>query len=463
MNFHDFAKLLRERWLTVIAATLAGLVAAIALNLITTPQYEASTRLFVSTTAGASAAELYQGNRLSQERVLSYTELLKGQTLAQRTIEKLDLNISAEQLQAKIKASAKLETVLINVNVRDTSPVRARDIADALSDEFVVMVRELETPKPGAQPDARVVVEQRATIPDSPVAPRKNLNIGIGLLLGLAAGIGLVLLLDYLANSVNDQQVLEDLAGASVIGVVPLDKERRTQPAIKFESETSAIAEAFRKLRTNLQFISVDNPPRVIVATSSAPSEGKTTTAINIALALAENEHNVVLVEADMRKPSLAKYLDVVGSVGFSNVLSGMAELSEVLQGTRYPRLTVLTAGPIPPNPSELLGSQAASTVLNELREQFDYVIIDTPPLLAVTDAAVLAPKADGVILMCRFGETKRDQLAHAVASLNSVGANILGTVFTMTPTRKGSSYNYNYYYYNYSGGVDNSTSDSSH
>ena len=450
MNLHDLARVMRTRWMTVAATILAGLAGAIAVTLMTTPLYQASTRLFVSTTVGASASELYSGNRLSQDRVSSYTELLKGQTLAQRTIDKLGLNITSEEFQEKVKASAKLDTVLISVQIRDASPVRARDIANALSDEFVVMVRELETPKPGSQPDARVVVEQRATIPESPVAPRTAMNVAIGLVFGLTAGVGLAVLRDHLDNTVNDQQVLEDVTGVSVVGIIPTDKERQNCPAITFETDRSAVAEAFRKLRTNLQFISVDDPPSVFLVTSSAPSEGKTTTAINIALALAEAEHDVALVDADMRKPSIAKYLDLVGSVGFSTVLSGTAELSEVLQESKFPRLTVLAAGPNPPNPSELLGSQAAGTVLKELKERFDYVIIDTPPLLAVTDAAVLAPRADGVLVMSRFGETKRDQLGQAISAHRSVGATILGAVFTLTPTRKGSGYYYNYYNYAY-------------
>ena len=170
------------------------------------------------------------------------------------------------------------------------------------------------------------------------------------------------------------------------------------------------------------------------------PNEGKTTTAINIALALAEAEHNVVLVDGDMRRPKLDKYLDLVGSVGFSTVLSGRASLQEVLQKTRFPGLTVLTSGAVPPNPSELLGSLAAQKVLSELRADFDYVIVDSSPLLAVTDAAILAADSDGVLIMARFGETKREQLAHAVGNLKNVGARILGAVFTMTPTRGNAS-----------------------
>ena len=171
MTLQDFIKVLRSRWGTVCITTLAAVLVALAATLLTTPLFQASTRLFVSTTASSSLTELYQGNRLSQERVLSYTELLMGQTLAQRTIDKLSLDMSAESLREHVKASAKLDTVLINVEVLDPSPIRARDIANALSDEIVVMVRELETPAMGFRPDARVVVEQRASIPEMPVSP----------------------------------------------------------------------------------------------------------------------------------------------------------------------------------------------------------------------------------------------------------------------------------------------------
>jgi capsular exopolysaccharide synthesis family protein len=447
LTLHQFLGALRSRWLTVLASVLVVLIAAILTTLLTTPLYQASTRLFVSSTGGQSISDSYQGNRLSQDRVASYAEIIRGETLALRTIDRLNLDMSAAALRGKIEATSKADTVLINVMVTDASPVRARDLANALSDEFVVMVRELETPSPGVRPDARVVVEQRASIPESPVTPKKKINIALGLSAGLVLGIGLALLREMLDNTVKDRENLEQITGVGLVGSVPLDKGRREQPAISFDTDNSAIAEAFRKIRTNLQFLAVDNPPRVIVVTSSAPSEGKTTTAINIALALAEAEHDVVLVDGDMRRPSLAKYLDLVSSVGFSTVLSGAASLADVLQATKYPHLTVLAAGATPPNPSELLGSQAAGKVLNDLRSQFDYVIIDSSPLLAVTDGAILATQADGTLLIARFGETKRDQLAHTVGILNDVGATLLGSVITMTPARGNSAYSYSYSY----------------
>lgn len=439
-------RLLRSRWLIVCATIAVGALVAVAFSLLTTPLYQASTRLFVSTTSGASANEIYQGTLFSQQRVLSYSKLIMGETLAQRTIDKLDLDMSASALQAKVKANSAPDTVLIDVTVRDESPVRARDIADALSDEFVVMVSALETPEVGAKPDARVVVEQHASIPANPVVPKTTRNIAIGVVLGVLLGIGLAVLRDRFDNSIKNRQMLEEITDVGLVGNIPFDKGRRNDPAISFAFDHSPIAEGFRELRTNMQFLEVDNPPRVLVVTSSLPSEGKTTTAINLALALAEAEHNVVLVDGDMRRPKLDKYLDLVGSVGFSTVLTGRASLQEALQKTRFDGLTVLTSGAVPPNPSELLGSLAAKKIMSEMRAHFDYVIVDSSPLLAVTDAAILAAASDGVLVIARFAGTKREQLARAVGNLRNVGAPILGAVFTMMPVRRNGSYSYSYY-----------------
>lgn len=369
-----------------------------------------------------------------------------GETVAQRTIDKLGLDSSAAELRANVTATAKLDTVLIDVKVLDKSAVLARDIANTLSDEFVGLVRELETPETGGTPNARVVVEQRASLPAAPVVPKTSRNIVAGLGIGLIVGIALAVVREVIDNTIKSRETLESITGSGLVGSIPLDRERRKEPAIAFDSDNSGIAEAFRKLRTNLQFLAVDNPPRVIVVTSSMPSEGKSTTAINIALALAEAEHNVVVIDGDMRRPTLHKYLDLVQPVGFSTVLSGGASLDEALQKTRFEGVTALTSGAVPPNPSELLGSMAAKKLLSEMRAQFDYVIVDSTPLLAVTDAAILAAGADGVLLIARHGQTKREQLAHAARSLEDVGATLLGAVFTMVPTRGNSSYSYSYY-----------------
>jgi capsular exopolysaccharide synthesis family protein len=446
LNIQEFAQLLRSRWLIICSTIVVAVLGGVALTLLTTPRYEASTRLFVSiTTVGKSPYDAYQGTLFTQQRVTSYTKLLMGETLAQRTVDKLHLDMSAATLQAKVKASS-ADTALIDVSVRDPSPVQARNIADALSDEFVVMVGELEAPAEGDKRDARVVVQQHASIPTRPVIPKTTLNLAISLALGALLGIGLAVLRDRLDNTVKDQQILEEITGVGLVANIPLDKDRQMDPAISFVDDRSAIAEAFRKLRTNIQFFDVDDPPRIIVVTSSLPGEGKSTTAINIALAFAEADQNVLLVDGDTRRPKLADYFGLIGSAGFSTVLTGRASLHEVLQKTRYPGLAVLTSGPILPNPSELLGSMAAKKVLNEMRSGFDYVIVDSSALLPVTDAAILAAEADGALLIARFAKTKREQLAHAVRNLRNVDARILGAILTMKPERRNAPYSYSDY-----------------
>jgi capsular exopolysaccharide synthesis family protein len=447
LKLRDFQTLIRARWLMILVTTAVTVAGAVAVTLLTTPLYQTSTRLFVSTsTTSGDASETYSGTLSSQQRVLSYTKLLEGETLAQRTVDKLHLDMSTEALRKEVKATAPIDTVLIDVSVLDPSPVRARDIADTLSDEFVAMIRELETPPGGERPVARVVVEQHASIPTKPVIPKTTRNLAIGLALGVLLGIGLALLRDRFDDTIRDQQSLEEITGVGLVANIPLDKDCKKDPAISFNKDHSAIAEAFRELRTNLQFLEVDDPPRILLVTSSLPGEGKSTTAINIAVTLAEAEHNVVLVDGDLRRPKLDEYLKVIRSVGFSTVLTGRASIREALQKTSFPGLSVLTAGAIPPNPSELLGSLAAKKVLSELRADFDYVVVDSSPLLAVTDAAVLATDADGVLVIARFGETKREQLTHAVGNLRNVTARILGAVFTMVPAQESASYSYSYY-----------------
>jgi capsular exopolysaccharide synthesis family protein len=199
-------------------------------------------------------------------------------------------------------------------------------------------------------------------------------------------------------------------------------------------------------LRTNLRFADVDNPPRTIVVTSSMPGEGKSTSACNLALTLALTGSKVVLVEADLRKPRVCEYLGLDSGAGLTNVLAGQNTLDDVLVSWRRGTLTVLPSGPVPPNPSELLGSQHMGNLVKALSAGFDYVVIDTPPLLPVTDAAVLATLTDGALLIARHGKTSRDDVERAARSLEAVNARLLGTVLNAVPLRA-SGYGYGYGY----------------
>lgn len=434
---HGLVRVLRDRWLTVMATAVMVILAAVVLAMRTPPLYQASTTLFVSTRGGSNVSDVYEGGLFSEQRVASYAELINDDTLALRTIAKLGLPITIAEWKDKVTAGAKPNTILIDVRVRDTSPARARDIANTLSDEFVVMAGELETARPGDAPVTRVIVAKRAALPDEPVVRQPRRNAAIGLALGLLLGTALALVRDRRDNTIKTGGEVEEITGANLIADIPFDRQLQKHRRISFGGERSATVEAFRSLRANLQFLQVDDPPRVLAVTSSQSGEGKSTTAANLALALAHSGKAVALVDGDLRHPDLHNLFGLDNSVGLSNVVAHQGGLDEALRATDFAGLFVLTSGVLPPNPAEVIASSATANLLAELRSRFDYVIVDSSPLLEISDAAVIAADADGVLIVSRVGATRRDQLAHAVRRLRNVGAHVLGAVLTDIPGRR--------------------------
>ena len=448
MEIQDYLRILRARWIIIAVTVVVAILGALGASLLTTPLYESSVRMFVSISGNGSVTETYQGNMGSQQLVASYSELATSEALAARVLEILPLGLTPTALAAKVKTSSTPDTVLFDLSVTDSSAARARDIANAMAAELTTQVRELETPAGGGTPSAGIKTFQQAEASETPISPNTKRNLALGAAVGLLLGIALAVLRDRLDNTIKGRREIESISGKALVGTIPFDKERKTHPAVNFQDlAQSSSAEAFRELRTNLQFLEVDHPPRVIVVTSAIPSEGKTTTAVNLAISLAEAGHHVALVEGDLRRPRVSKYLGLIGSVGLSTVLAGQAKVDEVLQPTKYEGLQAMASGPIPPNPSELLGSEASRALLVELRSKFDYVIIDGAPLLPVTDSAVLTTHADGALLVTRYGHTKNNELARAIGNLDTIGAHILGVVLAMTPSRKGDMYSYSYNY----------------
>lgn len=437
MSPQGFLRVLQARWTTIVLTTVLIVLGALILAWRTPPVYQAATTLFVSARGGMNVSEVYEGGLFSEQRVESYAELIKDDTLALRTIGKLGLPMSMSDWKDSVTAGAKPNTVLIDVKVRDTSPARARDIANTLSDEFVVLVGELETARPGDAPVSRVIVAKRAVLPTEPVVRQPVRNIAIGFALGLLLGTALAFLRDRLDNTVKDADDVEEVTGANLIAAIPFDKHLHREPLITFAGDRSAVAEAFRTLRTNLRFLQLDDPPRVLVVTCSQAGDGKSTTASNLALALAQSGKTVALVDGDMRHPDLHTMFGLDNSVGLTGVLSGQAALDEALQPADVTGLFVLTSGTLPPNPAEILGSSAADHLLGELRNRFDYVIVDSSPLIEVADAAILAADSDGVLIVARRNATRRDHLTQAVRRLRNVGAPILGAILTTIPDRR--------------------------
>lgn len=433
----EFAKILRARWKLICGTIAVVVLAAVGYSLLAIPQYQASVRLFVSTPSDGTNTQTYDGGLFAERRVLSYTELLTGDIAAQRTIDKLGLDMTPAQLQEKVEAVVPAETVLIDVTVTDSSPTRARDIANALADEFVVMAARLETPELGQPPNARVVVQQRAELPSSPVNSKTKRILAIAAVMGALLGVVVAVIRDRMDDSVKSSDALERATGVGLLADIPFDAQRRTTPLILFESDRSAFANAFRELRINLRFLQIAEGPRVLVITSCVPTQGTTMTAVNLSLALADAGHNVVIVDGDLRRPGVATSFDLAGdAAGLSDVLSGAAPLRDSLQETGFAHLAALTSGAIPGDPTDLLESRATADVLGQLGGQFDYVVVDSPSLL-VKDAAILATSAQGVLIVARSGQTTRKQLGDAIHTLRRAGAPLLGSVLSMTRAKK--------------------------
>jgi capsular exopolysaccharide synthesis family protein len=436
MTLHDYLRVLRERWIVILLAVLLCVSGAVSIYFLTPRTYTARLTMYVSSQGADTTQAAFQGAQLSQDRVASYTELLTSYRVIGDVINRLSLPETPDELTKKVTASSKIDSVLLDVTVSDPSPQRATLIANAVGDVFPGLVAELEQPTTGgASPVVAVRVVNPAQVPDTPSSTSIFVMIALGAIAGLALGVGGALARNAIDTSIKTPEHLSEAAsGAPNLGVIAFDAHVTRRPLTVHEDPHSPRAEAFRQLRTNLQFVDVDNPRKVMVVTSSMPSEGKTTTAANLAIALASAGSRVLLVEADLRRPRTADILGLERSFGLTNVLSGRIAPVDAIQtwGTAF---DFLASGPLPPNPSELLASRHMRLMLDELRQHYDLILIDTPPLLPVTDAAVVAPATDGVILACRYRETTRAQVAAATQALTAVSAPVLGTVFTMVPT----------------------------
>ena len=382
MDLRDLLSILRARWIVLTVATLIGGLIALVVSLLMAPRYEARIQFYVTVAAGDNAAAAYQGSLGAQQRVESYAALAESLDIARKVIDLAGVDLPPEQVASDTVAFADAGTVLLNVAVSDVDPRRALDLAEAFGEVLPDVINDLETPEGGAPALAKLTVVNPPTLPSEPVAPRTEQNLAIGLALGLLVGVGVALLSHSFDRRVKSKQQVEEIAGKPVIGSIPFrrkeDREADSAHVVPFREGHSPAAESFRRLRTNLQFLNVDRPPRVIVLTSSVAMEGKSETAVNLSLALAEAGNRVLLIEADLRRPRVVNYLEMPDKVGLTNILSGQAPFEEVVQETRHEGVDLLACGPLPPNPSELLASETAKSLLEDLRTQYDYCLLYT-------------------------------------------------------------------------------------
>jgi capsular exopolysaccharide synthesis family protein len=443
MDLHDYLRILRKRALLIVLATALCTGAALVTSIVATPVYQGAAKLLVFSNndprGGTSSA--YEGALLSQQLVKSFAQILESRSTAATALKFDPQPYSPRQLQAKINAEAVTDTLLINLTVEDTNPIRAKRMTNSVARAFMAAVPRIQNGS-----TLQVSLVEPALTPTAPIRPRTRLNVALGLLVGMMLGVGIAFLREFLDRSIKTPEILEAATDVPVVGTIPPFKANK-QPLPVAEQPRTSAAEAFRKLRTNFAFLGVDRDGLCCVVSSPSAGDGKSTVAANLAIALAQAGQRVVLIDADLRKPTLHKIFRAPQRVGTTTVLLDHASVHDALQHLGPDMPSILTAGQLPPNPSELLGSRRMQDLLVELRGDYDVVLVDCAPILPVTDPMVVSRFADGILLVARAGTTTRDQAQAARAACAKAGAQVFGTVMNATTVTEGDQPAYYAYY----------------
>ena len=438
MDLHQYLDAVKKYWWAILIPAVLGAALGVSSAMQADPSYRASVTFFVATRGDASTAAAVQGNQFATSRVNSYVALATTDRLAQLIVDDSGVDLTARQVRAMMGASGDLDTVLLTATITSGSRDLSLRLGESLATQFVALVDDVEN---GESAEGSVALEVVSGPGVRQVPTRPSLSIATNAAFGVLLGLGAAVLLHLRDHTVRSQADLRALGLDPTLGSIPFDRRERALPLYVEDRMQPATAEAFRHLRTSLQFLDVDNTAQVIVVSSSIPGEGKSFVSRNLALTIAASNHRVLLIEADLRRPTLSEAFGLKSVPGLSDVLAGRADLDAALRPWGSTGLSILPSGYLPPNPSELLGSDAAKKLLMELRSRFEYVLIDTPPLLPVTDGAVVAGHADGVVLVVRQGKTSRHQLAVSEQRLAIVGARFLGSVMNMVTEAPAGSY----------------------
>lgn len=439
----DFFK--RRWWILVLTTLVAGL-AAYYVSSGMVPIYRASTIVLVNQTQSPGVVQY--NDVLTSERLTStYAQLVKRSQIMTEVIGRLGLRVTPEELAGQIHITPIRNTQLLRISAENADRGLAANIANTTSQVFIDDNAGQLANRPGT-----VSIAEQAAMPSTPVSPNIPLNTIAAVVLGLLIGAAIAFVIEYFDDTVKDSQDVEDLAGLSTLGVVSRFSSGRGREHSKAANGAAAVShlpseEEYRQLRTNIHFSLLGLKSKVLLITSSNPREGKSTTAYNLATVLAQAGHRVILVDADLRRPSLHTQFGTPNSFGITGLLlSGSDAVEAALVKTSYKNLSLLPSGPIPPNPSEVLMSQAMQDIIERIRSMADYVILDSPPVLAVTDARILAGQADATILVVETGRTRTEAFHRAYEALRQTNARVIGAVLNKTKQRRRNAYYYGYY-----------------
>ncbi len=436
MTFGDFIRLSRAYAWVLVLCTILGALLMMAKTTREPVLYAATSSGLVRVGSASTAGEEQGNASLAQDKAELYAFLVSTTPVAEKVVEDLGLDVPPEAIAGRFSASVDTNVNALSVQAIGSTPEEARDLASAVVGAVVVVAREIETGETNSQKDGlvRIVLLEEAQLPGAPFTP----DYRRAAMKGAAGGLGLAYIV-LVGRRLIDRRIrsvkhVETATGSSVLGVIPKeDALDRTHRGVR--GDLGRAAEAFRLLRTNLRFVDVDNEPRRIVVTSALAGEGKSTVSANLARLMAQAGTPVLLIDADLRRPTMASTFEIDATVGLTQSLAGDVDIRDVIVESGIEKLSLLPAGRIPPNPSELLGSLKMKQVIDDLSRDY-FLILDAPPLLPVTDAGLLSAFCDGALLVQAAGKTQIEQSQHCRRILDQVGSRLLGVVVNKAPVK---------------------------
>lgn len=463
-TFADLLATIRKHLIAALVACAVVIACVGAYVFLAPPEYTSTAQViatFNATQENGESTDISQqntGGTYISSQIKSYPTLTTTEKVLSPVIAKLGLNESVADLAGQLIVTNPSNTAFVNISAKDGEAKKSADIANAVAESLQSVVQEDLYGGDKGQSPIKLTIVQKATVPQSPSSPKKGLYLAIGVVLGAIVGVFAAVLKELLSTKVEETSDVRGIVKASALGSVPKnDVLTGTRPVIIAEPN-GPVAEEYRRIRANIKFLQADKVPgrgQLLVISSTSPSEGKTTSAINVAAVLAENGAKVLLIDADLRHPSVAHHLGIEGNVGLAHVLSGQMTPVDVVQNYWKPNLHILPAGRRPANASLLLNSDMMKMLVDQALLQYDYVIIDTAPLTVSNDAIVFGSWTSGIILVTARGICRKKDLEESMDALNTAKVPVLGFVFNFANPKKKHR---NAYYYYYEDGAKRST-----
>ena len=433
-------EILRSRWRFFTAVLVAGLLWSLYLLWSTAPSYQSSATLFVSTPPSSGISNMSVAAMVTQERVRSYADLATDSKVLGAAAERLP-GMSESDLQDRVSAQAEENTLLLVVEALGDTPEEAKQVNTVVVEEIIRVIGEMEEPGDGDVELPFIVnVASDPSLGTDPVEPKIPMGLGIGFAVSLLVAAAATLIRQGLDSTVRTSKEIAVLAAAPCFAVLPTDG--RAARELTASAPASPFSEAIRVLRSNLQFMELDGPQRTVLITSAVEGAGRTTIALELAVSFARADKSVLLIDLDLRRSTLAARLQLSNDGGLVSLLVGTSDLGSEVQ-RHASGVDVLVGGPTPPNPAELVHSDAMRALLAEVGHRYDMVVIDGLAVLPTADAAAIAHDVDGVLLVVDQGVTRRAEVLEAAKRLRASGGRLVGVVINRAPAGQADGYGY--------------------